>query len=170
MQIINDRYAVKMAKHNQIVLLRRYPSGEKPKGYYHSVESLVSGAPVIFTPSEILSISQYHDAHRSRFGTDPRLLHRSDSPETSVEAANAVDSTRLEKMVYEDIASFGDDGCIANDLLRLRPGFPYSSITARFAALERKELIYYRGDKRKGDSGRNQRIMRIERRKQARLL
>jgi hypothetical protein len=98
------------------------------------------------------------------FGTDPHLLTRTDDPDTSHEAGEGVDTTRLEEMVYNAIYSYGDEGCHADQLLAKFNGFPYSSITARFAALERKSHIYYRGDKRKGRSGRNQRVMRAERR------
>ena len=102
------------------------------------------------------------------FGTEPFKLHRKDSPDTSVEAAYLVDTTNLEKMVFNSISSQGEYGCTADVLLTSHPGYPYSSITARFAALERKGLIYYKGDKRKGRSGRNQRVMRVERRKEKR--
>ncbi len=98
------------------------------------------------------------------YGTDPYKLHRSDAPETSVESANSVDTTTLEEMVFRAIRASGDYGAIASNLLLVFPRFPYSSITARFSALERKGLIYYLGDKRKGQSGRNQRVMRACRR------
>jgi hypothetical protein len=88
-----------------------------------------------------------------------KLVRRGD-PETSYEAAATVDTTRLEKMVHNAIAAF-PYGCIADDVLAQFPNHPYSSITARFSALERKKLITCGPDKRKGASGRNQRVMRI---------
>ena len=98
------------------------------------------------------------------FGTDPRKLHRTNDPNTSVEAAHAVDTSKLEGMVYRAIKGFGYNGCIAADILGLYRSYPYSSITARFSALERKGLIECGGsdgkDVRKGPSGRNQRVMR----------
>ena len=97
---------------------------------------------------------------RTGYGTDPHKLYTSDSPETSVEAAHAVDTPKLEKIVHEAIISFGSEGAIADDLLTQFYGYPYSSITARFAALERKGFIYRNGEKKKGRSGRNQMIMR----------
>lgn len=97
----------------------------------------------------------------SGFGTPAHQLHRSDSPSTSVEAAYAVDTTKLEQMVFEAIKGF-TSGCIADDLLkRFSPPYPYSSITARFSALERKKFITCGPDKRVGRSGRQQRVMRI---------
>ena len=94
-----------------------------------------------------------------KFGTEPHKLHRSDSPSTSVESAHSVDTTTLERMVYEQIKSAGDEGLIADDLLNMFSDFPYSSITARFSALERKDLIERKGEKRRGRSGRNQLVM-----------
>ena len=99
------------------------------------------------------------------FGTEPHKLHRTDSPDTSVEAAYAVNTTKLEEMVFNAIKASGEHGVTASVLLRMYADRPYSSITARFSALERKGLIYYQGDKRKGESGKNQRVMRINRRK-----
>ena len=93
------------------------------------------------------------------YGTDPHHLHNGTS-ETSAEAAYAVDSTKLEKMVHDAIKEFGEGGAIADDLLEKFNRFPYSSITARFAALERKGYIFRNGDKAKGKSGRSQQIMR----------
>jgi DNA-binding transcriptional ArsR family regulator len=94
------------------------------------------------------------------FGTDPRKLFRKESPDTSVNAACAIDTTKMEKLVYEKICQYGDDGCIADDLLRDLFGYPYSSVTARFRALLDKGFIELTGEKRKGRSGRPQRVMR----------
>lgn len=94
------------------------------------------------------------------YGTDPVELFRSDDPDTSAEAAHSVDSSKLEKMVHEAIHAYGANGCIAADLLSTYHYLPYSSVTARFAALERKGFISCGPDKRRGPSGRNQRVMR----------
>ena len=92
------------------------------------------------------------------FGTEPFKLARLNDPTTSHEAAQAVDTTRLEKMVYEAIKSH-PDGCISDDILDMFPNFPYSSITARYRALLDKGFIEVSGVKR-GKFGRNQRVMR----------
>lgn len=94
------------------------------------------------------------------YGTDPKMLYGSCSRDTSIEAAHAVDTTKLEQMVHEAIKRAGPDGCIADELLTEFWQFPYSSITARFAALERKSFIFRNGEKRKGRSGRSQQVMR----------
>lgn len=88
------------------------------------------------------------------------MLHRADGPETSRDAAHVVDTTALEALVYQEIKACGADGCISDDVRRSFFAYPYSSITARYAALQRKGLIICGPDKRKGDSGKSQRVMR----------
>ena len=92
------------------------------------------------------------------FGTPAFKLARREDPVTSHQAAQAVDTTKLEQMVYEAIKSF-PDGCISDEILAMYPQYPYSSITARYRALLDKGLIEVSGVKR-GKFGRNQRIMR----------
>jgi len=92
------------------------------------------------------------------FGSPPFKLVRNQDPATSHEAAQAVDSTKLEQMVYEAIKSH-PDGCISDEILKMYPQYPYSSITARYRALLDKGFIEVTGVKR-GRFGRNQRIMR----------
>jgi len=94
------------------------------------------------------------------FGTNPHLLHRADSPDTSIEAAYEVDTTRLEGLVYSTIHSFGNRGCISDEVRARYPNYPYSSITARYRALLDKGFIEDTGERRKGASGKNQRVMR----------
>ena len=94
------------------------------------------------------------------FGTPAFKLVRNQDPTTSYEAAHLVNSTKLEKMVYEAIKSF-PDGCISDEILDMYPQYPYSSITARYRALLDKDLIEVSGVKR-GKFGRNQRIMKAK--------
>lgn len=93
------------------------------------------------------------------YGTDPHLLHRTDAIDTSIDAAYAVDTTELERLVHSTIKKAGPFGMIADDVLAAHPSYPYSSITARFSALIRKGLVERTGEKRRGRSGRNQRVM-----------
>lgn len=93
------------------------------------------------------------------FGTKPEKLVRRYDPATSHESAMAVDTNKLESMVYESIKSFGFAGCISDDVQALFPHLPYSSVTARYRALLDKKLIEIVGSRR-CKSGRNQRIMR----------
>jgi hypothetical protein len=92
------------------------------------------------------------------FGTPAFKLARREDPTTSHQAAQAVDSTKLEQMVYEAIKSH-PEGCISDEILEMYPNYPYSSITARYRALLDKGFIEVSGVKR-GKFGRNQRIMK----------
>lgn len=96
------------------------------------------------------------------FGTDPRLLHRTGDPDTSEAAAHAVDSAGLEELVYRDIVAAGERGATQDEILAKHDRHPYSSITARFAALLRKGMIYDTGMRRPGRSGRSQRVVRAK--------
>jgi len=101
------------------------------------------------------------DKFTSIFGTPAHKLVRTEDPVTSHIAANQIDSATREMMVYEAIASYGDDGCISDDIIALFPFFPYSSITARYSALKKKRLIEVIGS-RVGRSGKPQGIMRAK--------
>jgi uncharacterized protein YwgA len=92
------------------------------------------------------------------FGTAPFKLVRNQDPTTSHQAAQAVDTTKLEQMVYEAIKSH-PEGCISDEILEMYPNYPYSSITARYKSLLDKGFIEVTGVRR-GKFGRNQRIMR----------
>ena len=92
------------------------------------------------------------------FGTAAFKLARREDPVTSHQAAQAVDTTKLETLVYEAIKGF-PDGCISDEILEMYPNYPYSSITARYRALLDKGFIEVSGVKR-GKFGRNQRIMK----------
>jgi hypothetical protein len=94
------------------------------------------------------------------FGTPAFKLARRQDPVTSHQAAQAVDTPKLERMVYEAIKSF-PDGCISDEILQMYPQYPYSSITARYRALLDKGLIEVSGVKR-GRFGRNQRVMKVK--------
>ena len=93
------------------------------------------------------------------FGTPAFKLVRKEDPTTSHQAAQAIDSAKIENMVYEAIKGF-PDGCISDDLLAMFPQYPYSSITARYKALLDKGFIEITGV-RTGKSGRKQRVMKV---------
>lgn len=94
------------------------------------------------------------------FGTDPQKLVRAGDPDTSHASANAVDTTKLEALVYEAIKKYGERGCISDQIRALYPAYPYSSITARYRALLDKGFIVDTGERRQGQSGRSQRVMK----------
>ena len=92
------------------------------------------------------------------FGSPPFKLVRKEDPTTSHEAAQVVDTTKLESLVYEAIKGF-PEGCISDQVLELFPQYPYSSITARYKSLLDKGFIEIVGVK-VGRSGRKQRLMK----------
>lgn len=91
--------------------------------------------------------------------TETHELYRSDSGDTSRDAAESIDATKLEAMVLGDIRSAGTNGLTQDELILRHPDMSYSSITARPAALKRKKLIVDSGIRRKGRSGRNQAVL-----------
>ena len=93
------------------------------------------------------------------FGSPAFKLVRKEDPVTSHQAAQVVDTTKLEQMVYEAIKSH-PEGCISDEILEMYPNYPYSSITARYKSLLDKGFIEVTGVKR-GKFGRNQRIMKV---------
>ena len=97
---------------------------------------------------------------QSRFGTDPVFLARTHDPDTSHEAAQKVDTTKLEALVLDAIRHFGVYGCISDEVRARFPNYPYSSVTARYKALLDKGLIVDTGIRKKGNSGRSQRVLK----------
>ncbi len=92
------------------------------------------------------------------FGTNPKKLVRTNDPQTSHDAAHAVDTTKLEQIVYEAIKSF-PNGCISDEVLEALPQYGYSSVTPRYRALLNKGYIEITGTK-EGRSGKKQRVMK----------
>ena len=77
----------------------------------------------------------------NNYGTEPHKLHRTDAVDTSVDAAHAVDSATWEHRMHEFIKKAGRVGATPKDALLKYPNVPYSTITARFAALKQKGLV-----------------------------
>ena len=95
---------------------------------------------------------------KEKFGTPVHQLVRKDDPVTSYEAAEKIDTQKMEQIVLETIKTF-PNGCIADEVLNALPQYSYSTVTARFSTLLRKDHIEIIGV-RPGRSGRQQRIMR----------
>jgi hypothetical protein len=97
--------------------------------------------------------------------TPAKKLARRDDPSTSKEAAKSIEPTGLELKALEAIAAAGHDGCISDDVRRYCVEefkiTAYSSVTARYKALHEKGLIEFDGTTRPGDSGRQQRVMKV---------
>ena len=91
--------------------------------------------------------------------TNPITLRRNLDPYTSHESANKVEATQMEKIVWEVIDSFGETGCISDQVQYALPQHRYSTITARYKALKDKGLVIVDDRAIKGESGRKQMIM-----------
>jgi hypothetical protein len=94
------------------------------------------------------------------FGTPAFKLARKENPDTSKDAAERVDSTKLEQLVYEVIAKY-PNGCIADDVMTHFPNHGIQTISPRYAPLIRKGFIEDTGERRKSSTGRSQRVMRV---------
>jgi len=87
-------------------------------------------------------------------------LARNTDPETSHDAAESIDTTALERIVYEVIKQF-PNGCIGDDVVKMLPQFGIQTISPRYAPLIRKGWVIDTGEKRKARSGRSQRVMKV---------
>ena len=96
-----------------------------------------------------------------KFGTFWQALVRKTDPVTSIDAAESVNTIKMEQLVYDTIADF-PDGCIQDQVLQRLHKYPYSSVTARFRGLLDKGYIVDTGETRPGLSGRQQRILKIK--------
>lgn len=88
--------------------------------------------------------------------TNSKTLRRNTDPFTSHESAEKVDTNRMEGIVYAVIDSFGETGCISDQVQYALPEYRYSTITARYKPLKDKGLVIVDGTAFKGESGRNQ--------------
>ena len=96
-------------------------------------------------------------------------LARTHDPKTSWEAAEKVNTNRLEKIVLDCIKAHGKNGATHDDVWQTLPQLSgkdgrgthvrEGSITPRYAQLEKKGLIYRDGTTRKGGMGRSQLVM-----------
>lgn len=95
-----------------------------------------------------------------KFGTSAKKLVRRKGSDTSWVAAALLNTSELEEMVYHTIKSYGQAGCIQDDVLRRHKSYPYPTITARFRALLDAGLIQDTGERRIAATGRSQRVLR----------
>ncbi len=95
------------------------------------------------------------------FGTPSHMLTRRDDPSTSHAAGQAVDTTKMEEIVFDVIKSFEQvAGCTSYEI-HLKSGLDLWSITPRVAGLKHKGIVYCRGDTRKGKTNRQMEIIRV---------
>ena len=80
--------------------------------------------------------------------TPVHKLARNDDPQTSKDAAREVSSGKMLTLVYNEVVKAKGWGITTKEIRAIYPDLPYSSITARPAALEEDGKIYYAGDRR----------------------
>ena len=85
---------------------------------------------------------------------------RHTDPDTSYAAAQSVDATELERIVYETIKLFGSNGCISDEIMRVLHNYGVQTISPRYAPLLRKGFIVDTGERRMARSGRTLRVMK----------
>jgi len=108
----------------------------------------------------LLTTVYFKDTFNRLFGSEPKMMVRSTDPDTSMDAAEKVDSTRLEQMVYEAIAKY-PNGCISDEVQTHFPNHGVQTISPRYAPLIRKGFIEDTGERRVGLSGRSQRVLKV---------
>lgn len=104
-------------------------------------------------------MNNQHDLFEPAFGTPAREMRRRTDPDTSHAAAEKINSTRLEQLVYEVIARH-PNGCISDDVVKALPGHGVQTLSPRYAPLIRKGFIEDTGERRQGSTGRQQRVLR----------
>jgi hypothetical protein len=87
---------------------------------------------------------------------------RFDDPDTSVEAAESVDATRLEAMVRDAVWARGELGATNSELVGIL-GIAWNTVSPRCAPLKRKGFICDSGERRPGPSGRMQIVWKAPR-------
>lgn len=90
-------------------------------------------------------------------------LARHTDPSTSKEAAASLNTTALEQMVLGAIMMC-PNGATQDDIMAilLTKGISNQSITPRIKPLLTKGVIFDTGEKRKGTSGRSQRVVKAK--------
>lgn len=96
------------------------------------------------------------------FSVSVHRVIRKGAADTSVEAALSTDLRANQELVYFAIQSFGEKGCISDDVLAYLHPRPYGSITSQYGFLIEKGYVELTGERRPGKSGKNQRVMRAK--------
>lgn len=100
-------------------------------------------------------------AEQLQFPSEARF--RATDPSTSAEAAASFDPTDMEQVVLGAVMVF-PNGATQDDVVNLLEpyGYRYGTITPRFRPLLNKGLLVETGEKRKGKSGRSQRVVKLK--------
>ena len=85
--------------------------------------------------------------------------YRWSDPDTSIEAAESIDATRLEGIVLATLAQH--PAGLTSEEIADDNSIRLASITPRMAPLERKELVVRTDEKRPGASGRDRYVYKL---------
>lgn len=89
-------------------------------------------------------------------------LARNEDPETSHEAAALVDASKLIREVWEAMATFGDAGCIGDDIEKMLPQHTGQTLSPRYIQMVERGMIEVLEERRKSpSSGRMQMVRRV---------
>jgi hypothetical protein len=96
------------------------------------------------------------------FGTEPHEMVRAGDPDTSRAAARTVDTVTLEEKVFNIVVSFGERGCIGDDVAaQLDKQHRRWSIWSRIAKLVQRKQLWLTGEKRLAVTGRYQQVVAV---------
>ena len=84
---------------------------------------------------------------------------RKDAPITSLIGANSVDMAKTTEEVYTAIESFGERGCISDEVRKVLSHRAYGTVTSKYSWLKDQGYIKVDMRVRKGKTGRPQHIM-----------
>ena len=84
---------------------------------------------------------------------------RKDAPLTSHVGANSIDMAKTVKEVYDVIESFGNKGCISDEVQATLSHRSYGTVTSKYSWLKDKGYIKVDMRVKKGKAGRPQHIM-----------
>ena len=90
-----------------------------------------------------------------------RGAHRTEDPDTSVDAAASVDATALEAEVMAAFRSVYASLGFTSEEAATYLGMELGSVTPRFRPLEAKGYIYRTAERRPGKSGRNRIVWKL---------
>jgi hypothetical protein len=88
-------------------------------------------------------------------------LAREFDPDTSHAAAESVDAAKLCEIIYAEIARYGDDGCISDDVAIAFPHIGIQSLSPRYRQMIDAGMLELTGEKRQGRLKHLQLVRRV---------
>jgi hypothetical protein len=89
-------------------------------------------------------------------------LARNNDPDTSHEAAEKLDASRLCGTIYGIVAKYGERGCIGEEVIQALPHIRPQSVSPRFAQMIDMGMLERTGERRVASSGYFQIVRRVK--------